>query len=517
MARRKGKKDPKDTVETPYSDRLKVFLSILLIVVLASAIFYPITRYFFAQDDFILMLKASAESKASLMGFIKPTPGQFRPLSKVIYFGAAYKAFGLNPLPYHLISLFLYILNAVLFYILLRKFRLRHMPALLTTLLYALSTSFINVVAWISCIQQLLGQLFALATMIFGLTALEKHSLKHMIAASAAYVLALLSIEQVAAIPLVLLIFSVLETNEAGMSQRVIKAVRGIYLPFFIMVFYFVFMLLWRRIPTGGPYELHLGRNVIDNIIIYLHWAYAFSIRIPFLINSMKSGITATHLVILAAVLFNLTRGRTNGVIVALSYYLLTILPVLFLENHTYFTHTYIPAFGMLIMLGWTIEDFTNMIFRWKPKFAVYIMGAFIVLIPAMSFMQVQANINDKLREDYPLPRDYVLRRAIIAKNVYEDIKVRKMALPRFGKFFMVFLSKQSWYSNNVQAALGEGSAIKLFFGNPDLQVFFHLRGDTLNAYTPKDSQILFYDHMGHVYTESEVPSKGPAIKEIGP
>lgn len=518
MAKHKGERpgsSPHSAVQL--TESMKIVIALTLLSIAIVAVFYPLTQFFFAQDDFTLMLRSGFTGGHSLLDTLKPQPGQFRPLSKVLYFHSMYRWFGLNPLPYHFASLLIHILNTILFFFLARKFRLRLAGALLITFLFGLSTSFTNIVAWASCIQQLLGELFGLLTLLCGIIGIERRSLKWSIAATVAYLLAIGSVEQVAAIPLVLALYAYSLESPGTAGPRFAAAARKTAVPLAAAIIYFIFMLIWKRLPYAGPYTLHFGGNLIDNLLVYLHWAYAFSIQIPFLINDLRSGLTISHLVLLAAVLFNLARGRSMLVMIALAYYILTIFPVLPLQNHTFFTHTYIPAFGMLLLLGWIADEFFAVLASWDGKGAPYYIAVFFVLIPVMSFVQMRKSITTPMREDYQLPRNYVLRRAIIARTAYDDIMARKINLPSGGKFFMVFMGEQSWYSSNVIGALGQGDALKLFYGDPDLQIFANVKGDTLDAYTPGNSQILFYNYLGNFFTDNEIAAQqGSAIGEVG-
>lgn len=500
----------------PLTQSMKIVLSLVILSIAIAVVFYPLTQFFFAQDDFTLMLRSSVRGSGAMLETLKPQPGQFRPLSKVLYFHVMYRWFGLNALPYHLVSVFIHIICTILFFFVVRKFRLRFLGALLITALFGLSTSFTNIIAWAACIQQLMGQLFGLLTLLFGMMSVERRSWKWSIAATAAYLLALGSIEQVAALPLVLTLYACALEPPGPSAPRITAAARKTAGPLAAAIIYIIFMLIWKQLPGAGPYTLHFGGNLIDNLLVYLNWAYAFSIQIPFLINNVSSGLTVSHLLLLAVVLFNLARGRSMMVTIALAYYFLTIIPVLPLQNHTFFTHTYIPALGMLLLLGWIMDEFFAVVAAWDKNGAPYYIAVFFVLLPVMSFFQIRKSITTPMREDYPLPRNYVLRRAIIAETAYNAITARKIDLPPGGKFFMVFMGEQSWYSSNVIGALGQGDALKLFYSDPELRIFANVKGDTLDHYTPEDSQILFYDYLGNFFTNNEIATKqGSPIGEI--
>ena len=68
----------------------------------------------------------------------------------------------------------------------------------------------------------------------------------------------------------------------------------------------------------------------------------------------------------------------------------------------------------------------------------------------------------------------------------------------------MVYTGESDWYGENVVAALGRESALKLFYSDPGLIVTFADRGDALPEYEPQNSRIFFFDYMGNLSTPDE-------------
>src|SRR5215468_5470999 len=76
-----------------------------LLVCFVFYCYWPLTRFFFSQDDFYFLERASSGFRASMEQFFNTRPGHFRPLTKGLYFFFAWPIFGLNPAPYHIVSL----------------------------------------------------------------------------------------------------------------------------------------------------------------------------------------------------------------------------------------------------------------------------------------------------------------------------------------------------------------------------------------------------------------------------
>ncbi len=514
------RKKPKKPI--PSEKRLDRFLEhpafeLALLVVLTIVCFYPLMRYFFAQDDFILMFKSGYEGRDFFLGFFERSPGQFRPLSKVLYFWLTYNLFGLNPLPYHIISLLIHILNTLLLYKLMTRLRISHAAAFIVSTLFALNVSFLNVVGWISCIQQLLGELFVLLALLFGINVLEKPNWRSRIISFFAYLLALMSAEQTYAVPILIFLYAYLNMPSLPQGKRIIKSLKDSTPSSILLGLYVIFILFWKRVPGEGAYDFHLGTNVVANLLTYLDRIFHFSLLFPFLINRADAGLTFTHLLFLMLVIYNVARGRGKQTLFALAFYLLTILPLLFLTLHTYYTHLYIPSFGVLYLLAFVVEDFLKALAEWKKSAFNYSPLLFLLILSIICYTKVRENELSSPYSKLLLPDNFVLRRAIMAKNLLVDIEQKDTEKLQHKEIFMISLSgKETWFSKNVIAAIGGDHALKLLYRDPDLKVHL-LDVNTVPKERPRDSLLFFYDDIGHCFTAEEFtgqpnrPSPGQA------
>jgi len=483
------------------------------VMVLTVAVFYPLLGYFFAQDDFQLISKARYLTGGFLKTFFDPVAGQFRPLTKGLYFLVMERIFDTKPLPFHLVSLLFHLVNVVLFHRILRKFSIRPAAALVATALFAFDLCFVNVVGWVSCIQQLAGEGFFLGCLLVGMDALRRGGGKRMLLASLLYFLALASLEQTYAAPAVLLVYAYLE-GRGSRRERLLRGVQSLLPLLAMMGSYVIFMLVWKRLPGGGIYQMHLGSNIIRNLVTYAHWSLDFFMRMPFLLDTTNTGFSGSHLLLIALVGYHLLEGRTKLVALALAAFLLPVLPVSLLVAHTYPNHLYVPSLGIFLLVGGILGDAEELVLR-RGADRARILAASLVLIFMASSVQLRLSERDKVSSNYPLPLNFVLRRALIAENAFTDLEKKAPPLPRGGKFFAVLLHRFPWYRQNVAAALGQGAALKLLYDDPQLQVYFASMGDTLSAYDPRDSAVLFFDEQGHFYTREEAKTKGTSVKQL--
>ena len=479
-----------------------------LIGVLCLACYYPVTKYYFAQDDFILLANAVFDQDETVGATFGGGSDLFRPLTKIVYFEAAHAAFGLNAFPYHLLSILLHVLDAVLVFVVLRKFRIDRLSSVVVSSLFAFHAGFFDVVAWISCVQQLAGHAFMLAGLILGIRAMATRSRLTLALAVLCYALALLSLEQAYALAPILFLHSLLREKTGRAAARLSRALRETAPYLAVMVLYLVYMGVVKGIPEEGPYRFQFGANVAANLFTYLDWALAISVAMPFFVDMSPSGLTAAHLVLALVVLYNLGKGRKRVVVFGSAYYLLAILPALFLVGHTFYLHNYVPAVGIALLVAPVIEDLFEVLRRGNarlvPVAAVLVVG----LAAAVCFTKVRANETSYVRPDLPLPKDFVLRREVIARNFRDEILSRTSGKRPPERIFLMYGGPKDWYMDNVAAALGRGDALRLIFSDPDLKVSFHEKGEALDGYDPANSALYYFDYLGRLLTPEDFGRK---------
>jgi len=93
-----------------------------ILVLFVFYCYWPLTRFFFSQDDFYFLERASSGFRASMEQFFTTRPGHFRPFTKGLYFLVTWPLFELNAFPYHVVSLVLHALNSILAGLVLARF-----------------------------------------------------------------------------------------------------------------------------------------------------------------------------------------------------------------------------------------------------------------------------------------------------------------------------------------------------------------------------------------------------------
>jgi hypothetical protein len=496
-------KQPQSVLQT--TDRTAiVYLALLSVAVVVC--FFPLLTYFFAQDDFVLIHTAVRDGWRAAADFFAQTPGHFRPLTKAVYFGVMYHAFGLNPAPYHVVSIVVHLLNVFLVFLLMRRTRVSNVAALVTTTLFALSVAFFHVIAWISCIQQLIGQSFMLASLVWGLDYLRTGSARRRWVSLAAYALALCSAEQTFGVPVILLGYSILLGDRQPGRNRLRKTVSDLSTHLSLMLIYLVFIGVWKTAPREGYYVFSYGTNVLVNLATYVGWTLQFGVALPSHMATGKIVWGLSHVSLAVLVLYHLARRRWRETLFGIGFFVVTIAPTLFLVNHTFYLHTYIPVFGVLYLLALLLEDVLSIRLLRSHLVRVVLLAAVLVGVTAMTFVMVRRNeqyLFLSLSHDTAwFKRSFVLRRAEIARKMYNCLVSYRPLDEHVEKVYMVYgreagRDKAKWNKDNVVAATGYGSLISLIYERPDMPVTFKILGDAILRSDGLVSDIYLFDDEG--------------------
>jgi len=506
MARRKPKKEQGNAAAPPVPAEPTARTSATyLAALLATAVicFFPLFKYFFAQDDFTLLLTAYREGWGAFADYFAQRPGMFRPLTKAAYFGSMYRVFGLDAAPYHAVSIAVHLLNTVLLYRLMNKVRVSRTAALVSVTLFALSIAFYHIVGWISCIQQLLGLCFMLLSLIWGIDYLHRRSSRTRWLSLGSYVLALMSVEQTFAAPVVLVLFAWL--SPGAPEQRLgLKAAAGRYAAHLaILVLYLVFIGVWKTPPDQGSYVFSFGRNVTVNLLSYLGWTLEFGAALPSRMATGNIPWSLSHVFVFLIVAYHLARNRWREVAFGLSFFVLGVFPALFLSDHTFYLHTYIPAFGLLYLMALFVDDLLELPWMRTDTSRLALLGVVLVTMTAVSFVMVRKNERYRMFDLIDMPRSFVLRRALIAGAMYESLSREKPFEDSTEKVYLVYgreggRDEAKWNNKNVKAATGWGAMVNLMYDKPDLQVEFKVAGDAIGWEEQFVSDIYFYDDYGN-------------------
>ncbi|HET6348931.1 MAG TPA: hypothetical protein VFH88_07600 [Candidatus Krumholzibacteria bacterium] len=448
---------------TPSPDRALTVALSAAVILFVFICYWPLTRYFFAQDDFIFLERAGHGLHDALAPFFNGRPGQFRPLTKGLYFVLAWPVFGFHPLPYHVVSIALHGLNSILVGVLLRRLGISRAVSWMAALWFAANMCHMEAVAWISCVQQLIGAAFVLTALIFGMDALAAGSRRTQVIATLAYALALCSYEQTLAVPLVLLTWQWIQ----GGARSALRAASGPLRWMLLLLAAYLGYVATRGMPDSGPYVMSVGKNVIDNLRQYA--SVVFSLWLVYPEYGLPQGITPSHWAWGAVLVMHALLQTWRALIFGCAAFMWFLGPVLFNSHHTHSFHLYVPAIGAWFLLASIADSVWKRVRASRP--ALVALAGMTIVIMVGSVIALQKNVNTQL-DMVPLPRSFVLRRAVLAERMCTAIESRWSGSGA-ERLVLVYPGTRGANWRNVQSALGSGSALRLLLRKPDLDVVF--------------------------------------------
>ena len=314
---------------------------------LCLIIYWPGFLAWFQDDDFAFLgLLPNIHSWGDLShALFQPTVGgSWRPLSDRAYFLSLEALFGINPLPFHIVSFLTQFVNLALISVITRKLTGSTVAGLLAPILWIANSKLIVVMAWCSAYDYPMCGCFLLAAFWFFLRWIETGSRRYGAGMWALFLLGFGALETNIVFPLLAATYTLLCARSHFRKT----------VPLFIPSILFVAadMLLVHR-QAAGPYKMHLTTGMIKTFAHYWVWAFepvnlaAFT-HLPEIVGVLGMVLFSTALLVFAAY----QAYRRNLVpVFFLSWFVIVILPVLPFRDNVQDLYLALPAIG-LSMLG---------------------------------------------------------------------------------------------------------------------------------------------------------------------
>ncbi len=455
----------------------------LLVAAAGVWVFRGALTYFFSADDFPALARAA--------GLLPRLHDPWRLLSGQFYFDLLRPIAGLDPRGYHAASLLLHVACSVVLYALLRR-RLSTPAALAGAGCFATHPSHYAAAYWVSAVGAPMALLLSLAALAAALRPDRARWL-----AVPLFAAALLARESVLLLPLAL--WALLDWESCHDSRRGAPGWRD---PLVISLIALAVALTLHLAATDvmgtrsgpGAYQLDFGRATLENLFTYLGWSANFLLptvlRFQDAADPLVYGWGAGLLVLWLAGLA-LPGLRRRGWLVAGALYLALLLPALPLAHHTYRYYLYAPLAGF----AWCVAAACDLLFeRLRPAPgpaqssrrslpATSPTGqpdadprAWGLALAVVALLTVNAGLLVRKIEFMPLSvaptlrADAVVDRALIAGRAIADL--RKSTLPARARLLLwspigrsfAGNTGESYFEQNVRAALFEGLAVRVFF-----------------------------------------------------
>ena len=423
----------------------------LLLAFLGIVVWVRVFTTWFAQDDFHWMLRAARGAPVSLT-----TP---RLLSMSLYFRAWHALFGAHPSAYHAFNLALHLAGGLLFYRLLAR-RLAAGTAAAAAAVFLTSPALFDALHWVSAIAELMCGA-SLALTLWLLLGGDAGPGRRWLAV-VTYALALASKEiAVGAAPVMVLL------HARGGRAGAVRALTCLALAGLC------------ALSAAGAWQTGAGGSYAQRPMAALLNLPAFAAASGLAGTAYASAsdldwarrpwVQVAGWVMLSTWIAALIARRSGPAWLGFLWFMGLLGPVVMLERQLYLYYLYCALPGLVASAAFLVAGGGSRRPRWVP----WATGALIVVQAAA----IEARSTARL-EAAPLPADFVLRRAAIARNAIDDLARRPEALrPR-----VVLLGQQPvdaawkgasttqttdyrrdpWWDENVRGALSNGEAVQL-------------------------------------------------------
>ena len=445
--------------------KIHIIFSLMMIIAIALIIYLPSFSSYFFQDDWYSLIISRVGNFAGAVNFFLPNKNvvYFRPLGMQFPFMLNTALFGLNPLPLHIFTFIIHILNVVLVYLLFMRLLKDNFSALLSSFLYAVSGIHYIPFFWSATFAFVLGPFFTLLTFIFFL---DRKYLISLIF----FTLGLLTYEMITVFPLSLLMYGLLFRTKINFAKL---------LPFFILAsFYLLFRLLYFPPPDIPDYKFSLGLQTLHNIKYYFLWSFNWPEEIKnqfisfFSLNrEFVSGFKIYYLSFVVSLMINilllflfpaffiflrLIKLDYRAVTFSVFWVFSSILPVIFFPLHTF---PYYLPFSFIALLYLLIPLFKKSVAAVSPKFkyAFFICTAILIVNWVTSAQQL-VDFNSKVH--------WAPRRSILSQNFVKDAQKINI-IPGKNPIFLIKADDENRF------ALNDQDALRVLFNNPQIVTIY--------------------------------------------
>src|SRR3990172_4012767 len=366
---------------------------LFLIFLISFFLFLPSLSTFYTNDDFFLLKISQANSVKEFLNFFNLTRGpdglgMYRPLTTQVFYFLARKIFNLNPLGLHVISFFIFFAVIFLVYkfclLLLNdhKSPFTNHISLLAAFLYATSATHFGHLYFLGAFQELGLALFFLLSVLSFIKFLHKSSTNYLLLSLLFFVLSLLSKETAVVLPLCLfLIYIFFKLTKKSAPLPINRLIASTAPYFLILIFYFYFRFAYYGFATGDSYVWDFS---VKRAVNTLGWYGLWSFNLPeMLVDFVGPGfhfnpnlfkywssqiipiltLFLLELFLLSAAVYKFFSSSIRKleirnlklVIFGTSWFLITLLPVLFLPLHKFTFYLTLPLMGVVVFISYSL------------------------------------------------------------------------------------------------------------------------------------------------------------------
>jgi hypothetical protein len=389
----------------------------LTLALLVISVYWPVAWFDFIELDDNLYLLENQNIKMGLSptgiawAFTTFHTTNWHPLTWISLL-AEFTFFGLNPAGYHIVGVFLHILNTCLLFLVMVRIMGGKWKAMAAAALFAVHPMNIESVAWIAEQKNLLSTLFWFLTILSYLRYAKKPGPTIYLATLGLFALGLMAKPMLVSLPFVLLLFDYWPLNrlcsdhsvegadgnkKTGMNRLLIEKI-----PFFILSFLSVLLTLYAAHAGGAMKSLDVfplyGRlaNALvsyPTYIFMLLWPFDLSIFYPHSSVKPLGEIAAAFFTLFATSGLVVLKGREYRYLtVGWLWYLITLLPVIGLVQVGFQEmanrYMYVPSIGIFLIFAMGLPDIAKQFSKMKPFLPVF-MALPVVLFTVCSAFEL--------------------------------------------------------------------------------------------------------------------------------
>ena len=380
---------------------------ILILFLLTIVLFIPSLNNFFTADDFTWFrwatdCKDNCGVLSQILNYFLNSDGFFyRPGSK-LYFLFMYKTFWLNQSVYHLVSISLHFLVAVLFFLLSRKVLKNSFYAASAAVLFLLLSGATEVVFWISTTGYLFNTVFGLLGILLFIQWSEKKRLYLLLLSVLSISSSLLFHEVGIVYPLIIVSYALIF---GGGSIRQSLRRWDIYTPFIPIIGYLAIRYLSNSHWFSGDYSYDILKfpfNVIGNSFGYFALTIFGPITLPvyhLLRETLRESLIVAAIIIpvvffitflvykYSVKIFDLRQRKI--LVFGIVFFIFSLLPFLGLGNITS-RYSYLASMGAIFIFIILAKKAYEYLISIDRKIAIGISILFILLFLLFHVIQVQ-------------------------------------------------------------------------------------------------------------------------------
>ncbi len=383
----------------------------IIIVVGIIVYFNALFGQFVWDDDFLIVNNSLVHSLVGVWSYFTPAPythlasyspeGFYRPLT-MAYFSLVYQFFH-NPFGFHLVQIFMHIVNTILVFILFRKF-LREKIAFFLSIIFLVHPMSTEAVAYISATQDVLSFGFGLLALL--VLTQSNFSIRKVLLASSLLLLALLTRESGMAFVAFIFIYGLL-FNRKYLSKYVLALMGSVF--FYTILRIFIGKVFYFSQVISPIMQQPLGIRLL-NIPKILQF-YIGTFFFPWKLSTARVWVVMLPsfnnfylplIVIIALasmlVLFIITvwkrRDKNIGPLIFFVLWLvlglalfLQIIPLDLMVAERWF---YTPMVGLLGIAGLVVEHFKQL----KTILRFIILGLVVVILTLLSARTIMRNFD---------------------------------------------------------------------------------------------------------------------------